>query len=264
MPGFNEIPSEILQQIFAYVQKSAKYKKSWMVQYQLVCKRWNQVARTYLYSLIDLCSDETMERFLHCMKNSSAGHLTRIIYLNTGYRKYETTELYINELVEACPNIERVKGTVKNYDSWRTIITAASKHWPHIKELINPFDFTEHHNYLDCYNTLISLFRHSLTHVYLPPEHPSAPIMKELCQRLPEFSNLTHLTIDKMEIFWSLIDYDEIIQLCPNLTSLSVNSKTYYSDVGSRIPTTLEILSTQPHISQPSESGIGILRLSPF
>ncbi|ORE11641.1 hypothetical protein BCV72DRAFT_197331, partial [Rhizopus microsporus var. microsporus] len=139
MPGFSEIPSEILQQIFAYVQKSAKYKKSWMVQYQLVCKRWNQVARTCLYSLVDLCNDETMERFLHCMKNSSAGHLTRTICLSTRYRKYETAELYINELVEACPNVERVKGAISNYDSWRTITTAASKHWPHIKELTNPF-----------------------------------------------------------------------------------------------------------------------------
>ncbi|ORE11083.1 hypothetical protein BCV72DRAFT_267653 [Rhizopus microsporus var. microsporus] len=247
MPGFNEIPSEILQQIFAYVQTSAKYKKSWMVQYQLVCKRWSQVAKTCLYSLVDLCNDETMERFLHCMKNSSAGHLTRTICLNTRYRKYETVELYINELAEACPNVERVKGFISNYGSWRTIATAASKHWHHIKEFTNPFDLTEHRNYFDCYNTLVSFFRHSLTHISLPPEHPSTPIMKELCQRLPEFSNLTHLIIDKVEPYWSLIDYDEIIQLCPKLTSLSVNSRTTYSEVASRIPTTLEILSTQPH-----------------
>ncbi|PHZ09892.1 uncharacterized protein RHIMIDRAFT_240009 [Rhizopus microsporus ATCC 52813] len=230
MPGFDEIPSEILQKIFVYVQKSAEYKKSWIVQYQLVCKGWNQVAKTWLYSTVYLCNDKAMERFLHCMKNSSAGHLTRTIYLDIRYEKYETAEPYINELVEACPNVERVKGVIRDYDSWRTIITAASKHWPHIKELINPFLFTEHHNYFDCYNTLISLFRHSLTHVYLPPEHPSTPIMKELCQRLPEFSNLTHLIIDKMEAFWSLIDYDEIIQLCPSLLSLNVNTKTFYSD----------------------------------
>ncbi|ORE12025.1 hypothetical protein BCV72DRAFT_196684, partial [Rhizopus microsporus var. microsporus] len=139
MSGFNEIPSEILQKIFVYVQKSAEYKKSWIVQYQLVCKGWNQVAKTWMYSLVDLYNDKTIERFLHCMKNSRAGHLTRTICLNTGYRKYETTELYINELVEACPNVERVKGTIKNYDSWRTIATAASMHWPHIKELTNPF-----------------------------------------------------------------------------------------------------------------------------
>ncbi|CEG71219.1 hypothetical protein RMATCC62417_06988 [Rhizopus microsporus] len=247
MPGFNEIPSEILQKIFTYVQKSDEYKKNWMVQYQLVCKGWNQVAKTWLYSSVDLYDDTDMERFLHCMKNSSAGHLTRTICLSTRYRKYEAAELYMNELVEACPNVERVKDAIGNYDSWRTIATAASKHWPHIKEIINPFDLTERHNYFDCYNTLISLFRHSLTQIYLPPEHPSTPIMKELCQRLPEFSNLTHLIIDKMEAIWSLIDYDEIIQLCPNLTSLSVNSKAFYSRERSRIPTTLEILSTQPH-----------------
>ncbi|ORE00899.1 hypothetical protein BCV72DRAFT_184551, partial [Rhizopus microsporus var. microsporus] len=247
MPGFNEIPSEILQQIFAYVQTSAKYKKSWMVQYQLVCKRWSQVAKTCLYSLVDLCNDETMGRFLHCMKNSSAGHLTRTICLSTRYRKYETAELYINELVEACPNVERVKGLIRNYDFWRALATAASKHWSHIKELTNPFLFIKHRNYFDCYNTLVSFFRHSLTHVYLPPEHPSTPIMKELCQQLSEFSNLTHLTVDKMEIFWSLTDYDEIIQLCPNLTSLSVNSRTSVLDVKSRSPATLDMLSIQPH-----------------
>ncbi|CEI98199.1 hypothetical protein RMCBS344292_12314 [Rhizopus microsporus] len=71
--------------------------------------------------------------------------------------------------------------------------------------------------------------------------------MKEICQRLPEFSNLTHLTIDRMEVFWSLIVYDEMIQLCPNLISLNVNPKAFYSLERRRIPTTLEILSTQPH-----------------
>ncbi|CEG69937.1 hypothetical protein RMATCC62417_05922 [Rhizopus microsporus] len=245
MPGFNEIPSEILQKIFAYVQTSDEYKKSWVVQYQLVCKDWNQVAKTWLYSSVDLYNNTIIEKFLHCMKNSSAGHLTRTIFLSTRYGEHEGAEVYINELVEACPNVERVKGTTRNYDSWRTIATAASKHWLHIKELTNPFLFINRRNHFDCYNALISLFRHSLTHIYLPPEHPSTPIMKELCQRLPEFSNLTHLTVN-MKIFWSLIDYDEIIQLCPNLTSLNVSS-TPYGDVESKIPTTLEILSTQPH-----------------
>ncbi|CEJ05440.1 hypothetical protein RMCBS344292_19381 [Rhizopus microsporus] len=246
MPGFDEIPSEILQQIFTYAQTSAEYKKSWMVQYQLVCKNWNQVAKAWLYSSIDLYDDTIIEKFLHCMKNSSAGHLTRTIYLYTSFEDYEAVKLYINELVEACPNVERVKSAIRNYDFWRTLATAASKHWPHIKELTDPFGLTEHHNHFDCYNTLISLFRHSLTDLYLPPEHPSTPIMKEICQRLPEFNNLTHLTVN-MEIFWSLIDYDEIIQLCPNLTSLNVKSKTSYEAAGSKIPTTLEILSTQPH-----------------
>ncbi|KAL4205779.1 hypothetical protein AB4K20DRAFT_1981001 [Rhizopus microsporus] len=246
MPGFNEIPSGILLQIFAYVQESTEYRKSWMVQYQLVCKGWNQVAKTWLYSSVDLYDDTVMERFLHCMKNSSAGHFTRTILIGTRYRKYEAAKLYINELVEACPNVERVKGAIRNYDFWCALATAASKHWPHIKELTNPFELTEHPNHFDCYNTLISLFRHSLTHIYLPPQHPSTPIMKELCQRLPEFSNLIHLTVN-MEIFWSLIDYDEIIQLCPSLTSLSVSSMSSYEDTGSKIPTTLEILSTQPH-----------------
>jgi hypothetical protein len=247
MPNFNEIPSEVLQQIFTYVQTSAEYKENWMVQYQLVCKGWNQVAKACLYSIVDLYNDMIMEKFLHCMKNSSVGHLTRTIFLNISCGEYEAAKLYINELVEACPNVEHVKGFIRNYDFWRALATAASKHWPHIKELSNPFLFIKRRNYFDCYNTLISLFRHSLTHINLPPEPPSTPIMKKLCQRLPEFSNLTHLTIDNMEIFWSLIDYDEIIQLCPNLASLSVNSRTPYSDVGSRIPTTLEILSTQPH-----------------
>ncbi|CEG69943.1 hypothetical protein RMATCC62417_05928 [Rhizopus microsporus] len=180
------------------------------------------------------------------MKNSSAGHLARTIFLNIGFQEYEAAELRINELVEACPNVERIRGAIGNYNFWCALAMAASKHWPHIKELTNPFDITECRNYFDCYNTLL-IFRHSLTHVYLPPEHPSTPIMKELCQRLPEFSNLTHLTIDNMKAFWSLIDYGEIIQLCPNLTSLSVNQGTPYEDAGSRIPTTLEILSTQPH-----------------
>ncbi|KAL4207565.1 hypothetical protein AB4K20DRAFT_1917018 [Rhizopus microsporus] len=228
MPGFNEIPGEILQQIFAYVQKSAEYKKSWMVQYQLVCK-----------GSVHIYNNTIMEIFLHW-------HLTRTIYLYTDYQKYEAAELYVNELVEACPNVERVKGAIRNYDFWCALATAASKHWPHIKELTNPFLSTGYRDYFDCYNTL-SLLRHSLTHAYLPPEHPSTPIMKELCQRLSEFSNLTHLTIDNMKAFWSLIDYDEIIQLCPSLTSLSVNSRSSYEDAESRIPTALEILSTQPH-----------------
>ncbi|PHZ09999.1 uncharacterized protein RHIMIDRAFT_261441 [Rhizopus microsporus ATCC 52813] len=50
-----------------------------------------------------------------------------------------------------------------------------------------------------------------------------------------------------METFWSLTDYDEIIQLCPNLTSLSVNSRTSVLDVKSRSPATLDMLSIQPH-----------------
>ncbi|KAL4207571.1 hypothetical protein AB4K20DRAFT_1917052 [Rhizopus microsporus] len=247
MPGFNEIPGEILQQIFAYVQKSAEYKKSWMVQYQLVCKGWNQVAKTWLYSSVDLYDDTVMERFLHCMKNSSAGQFTRTIFIGTRYRKYEAAKLYINELVEACPNVERVKGAIRNYDFWCALATAASKHWPHIKELTNPFLFIKRRNYFDCYNTLISLFHHSLTHAYLPPEHPSTPIMKELCQRLPEFSNLTHLTVEYTVCPWPLVDYDEIIQLCPSLTSLSVNSRTSLLDVESRSLTTLDALSIQPH-----------------
>ncbi|KAG1167842.1 hypothetical protein G6F71_009370 [Rhizopus microsporus] len=136
------------------------------------------------------------------MKNSSAGQFTRTIFIGTRYRKYEAAKLYINELVEACPNVERVKGAIRNYDFWCALATAASKHWPHIKELTNPFLFIKRRNYFDCYNTLISLFHHSLTHAYLPPEHPSTPIMKELCQRLPEFSNLTHLTVEyTLDIF---------------------------------------------------------------
>ncbi|ORE00672.1 hypothetical protein BCV72DRAFT_218688, partial [Rhizopus microsporus var. microsporus] len=139
MPGFNEIPSEILQQIFAYAQKNFKYKESWMVQYQLVCKRWNQVARTCLYSTVYIYSNKDMEKFLHCMKNSSAGRLARTIFFDRRYKEYETAELYVNELVEVCPNVERVKGFIRNYDFWRALATAASKHWPHIKELTNPF-----------------------------------------------------------------------------------------------------------------------------
>jgi hypothetical protein len=55
------------------------------------------------------------------------------------------------------------------------------------------------------------------------------------------------LTIDYTVCPWPLVDYDEIIQLYPNLTSLSVNSRTLLLDVENISPTTHDILSIQPH-----------------
>jgi hypothetical protein len=103
MPNYNDIPVEILRQIFKYAEESTRYKKSWMIQYQLVCKSWNLAAKLWLYNFVDLSSDQDSDRFLRCIKSSSAGQFTCTIYIDTSHMKRETEKHYIKELVKVPP-----------------------------------------------------------------------------------------------------------------------------------------------------------------
>lgn len=79
--------------------------------------------------------------------------------------------------------------------------------------------------------------------MHLLRENLSNPIVKEFCQRLPEFTKLTHLTTNDANLRWPLMDYDEILQFCPNLIYLKIIS--FFKD---RVPPpTSYILSLQPY-----------------
>lgn len=125
MPNLNDIPVEILQRIFKYAEESTSYKKSWMMQYQLVCKSWNLAAKLCLYNFVDLSSNKDSDKLLRCMENSSAGQFTRTICINTSYMKYGTEKRYIRKLVKVFPNIKHVTDTLRNYGSLSTLTTNA-------------------------------------------------------------------------------------------------------------------------------------------
>ncbi|CEG69151.1 hypothetical protein RMATCC62417_05276 [Rhizopus microsporus] len=259
MPNWHELPVEILEKIFNYVKQDWRYEPSWLTQYQLTCKSWSQIARGCLYGEITFDSVTIIEAFIKCMKNSHSGWFTRTItfydYKINSCRDKPEDHLYVFwavssqnlfELAKICPNVDRVKGKLTGRDQWLALGTITTTCWQNIKELPYPTRTNSEDDYgLSCYIDIAVTCRQTLTHLYWPryPTYAAA-----LVSQLPTFSNLTHLNVNEVSTS-VLMDYDGIIQCCPNLTTLSSNCIRY--DWSLRLPDNYsknyDMSSIQPH-----------------
>ncbi|CEG81680.1 hypothetical protein RMATCC62417_15848 [Rhizopus microsporus] len=259
MPNWRELPAEILEKIFNYINQDWRYQPSWLTQYQLTCKSWSQTARECLYGEITFDSAIIMEKFIKSMQSSHSGWLTRTITFygnkSNSFRDRPEDHLYIYwtvssqnlfELARVCPNVDRVKGELTGRDQWLTLGTITTTCWQNIKELPYPTRTDSVDDYgLPYYIDIAVTCRQTLTHLYWPryPSYAAA-----LAPQLPTFSNLTHLAVNDVSSS-VLMDYDEIIQCCPNLTSLSSNCVKYDWDIGlpDNYSKNYDMSSIQPH-----------------
>ncbi|CAO3692859.1 unnamed protein product [Rhizopus microsporus] len=259
MPNWRELPVEILEKTFNYVKQDCEYKLSWLAQYQLTCKSWCQTARGCLYDEITFDSAAMIEKFIKCMQNSHSGRLTRTItfYGNEGGRFRRTLEDYLStlwnfpsqnffELAKACPNVDRVKGELTGRDQWLALGTITTTCWQNIKELpYPPRPISEDDYGLPCYINIAVACRQTLTHLYWPRYlfYDAA-----LAPHLSTFSNLTHLTVNDVTSS-VLMDYDDIIQCCPNLTTLSSHCSKYdwHISMPDNYSKNYDMSSIQPH-----------------
>ncbi|ORE07574.1 hypothetical protein BCV72DRAFT_261978 [Rhizopus microsporus var. microsporus] len=259
MPTWRELPAEILENVFSYVKQDWRYKPSWLTQYQLTCKSWSQTARECLYGEITFDSATIIEKFIKCMQNSHSGWFTRTItfYGNEGSRFRRTPKDYestlwsfpsqnLFELAKVCPAVDRVKGELTGRDQWLALDTITTTCWQNIKELPYPIrPDLENDDGLPYYVEIAIACRQKLTHLYWPRYSSYAAV---LSPQLPTFNNLTHLAVNDVSCS-VLMDYDEIIQCCPNLISLSSHCVKY--DWNINIPDNYsenyDMSSIQPH-----------------
>ena len=259
MPNWRELPAEILEKIFNYAKQDWRYEPSWLTQYQLACKSWSQTARECLYGEITFDSVAIIETFIKCMQNSHLGWFTRTItfYDNkiNSCRDNPEDHVYISwavsshnlfELAKACPNVDRVKGKLAGRDQWLALGTITTTCWQNIKELPYPTRTDSEDDYeLPYYINIAVACRHTLTHLYWPryPTYAAA-----LAPQLPTFSNLTHLTVNEVSSS-VLMDYDDIIQCCPNLTTLSshYNKCEWHIGIPDNYSVNYDMSSIQPH-----------------
>ncbi|CEG72913.1 hypothetical protein RMATCC62417_08393 [Rhizopus microsporus] len=259
MPNWRELPVEILEKIFNYVKQDWRYEPSWLTQYQLTCKSWSQTAGECLYGEITFDSVTIIEKFIKCIQNSHSGWFTRTItfYGNEDDRFGRTIKDYISifwnfpsqnlfELAKICPNVDRVKGKLTGRDQWLALGTITTTCWQNIKELPYPTRTDSEDDYgLPYYIDIAVDCRQTLTHLYWPryPTYAAA-----LAPQLPTFSNLTHLAVNEVSSS-VLMDYDGIIQCCPNLTTLSSNCIRHDWSLGlpDNYSKNYDMSSIQPH-----------------
>ena len=259
MPNWRELPVEILEKTFNYVKQDCEYKLSWLAQYQLTCKSWCQTARGCLYDEITFDSAAMIEKFIKCMQNNHSGRLTRTITFY-GYESSEsrrTPKYFLSvfwnfpsqnlfELAKACPNVDRVKGELTGRDQWLALGTIITTCWQNIKELPFPTRPELEKDYgLPYYTEIAVACRQTLTHLYWPRYSTYAAT---LVPQLPTFSNLTHLTVNEVSSS-VLMDYDDIIQCCPNLTTLSshCNKCEWHIGIPDNYSVNYDMSSIQPH-----------------
>lgn len=134
---------------------------------------------------------------------------------------------FISELAKICPNVDRIKGRLTGVLAWHALEKVASTNWVGLKELLTPVPSYSDYTYgRELYHELFMDNRSTLTRFHLPPELLSSQFLTRTINQLKFFSNLTHLVIKHIYHYSSLLDYDETIQSCPNLTSLTIyNSK---------------------------------------
>ncbi|CEI96291.1 hypothetical protein RMCBS344292_10457 [Rhizopus microsporus] len=259
MSNWPELPVEILEKIFNYVKQDWRYKPSWLTQYQLTCKSWSQAARGCLYGEITFDSATIIEKFIKCMQNSHSGRFTRTItfYGNESGRFRRTLKDYLStfwhfpsqnlfEIAKACPNVDRVKGELTGRDQWFALGTITTTCWQDIKELPYPArpDLEKEYG-LPYYIEIAVACRQTLTHLYWPryPSYAAA-----LAPQLPTFSNLTYLAVYDV-CSSTLMEYDEIIQCCPNITTLSSHCNKYEWNISipDNYSKNYDMSSIQPH-----------------
>ncbi|CEG68982.1 hypothetical protein RMATCC62417_05135 [Rhizopus microsporus] len=259
MSNWRELPVEILEKIFNYVKQDWRYKPSWLTQSQLTCKSWSQVARECLYGEITFDNATIIEKFIKCMQNSHSGRFTKTItfYGNASGRFRRTLEDFLStiwyfpsqnlfELAKACPNVDRVKGELTGRDQWLALGTITTTCWQGIKELPYPTrPDLEKEDGLPYYIEIAVACRQTLTHLYWPRYLSYAAA---LAPQLPTFSNLTYLAVYDV-CFSTLMEYDEIIQCCPNLTTLSshCNKSEWYISIPDNYSKNYDMSSIQPH-----------------
>ncbi|CEG63913.1 hypothetical protein RMATCC62417_00979 [Rhizopus microsporus] len=247
MSRWEELPNEILYEIFELVRFNFGLHE--LVECQLVCKSWRKYASFILYRKLVLFDCFPGEQFTECMQNSSLGSLVKEI----NFRCYkedndERVISLIHKLAETCPNVEIFEGELCD-GQWDTLGEAVGRYWKQLKQLPRPdWSMDTDENTFANYYTLASVCRRTLTHIALPPTLPTSPQFTKVLPLLPSFISLTHLTVTPKVRRSTLIEFDEAIQQCPNLTCFSVN---FYP--GIPIETTggdtkrYDVSSMQPH-----------------
>ncbi|PHZ08389.1 uncharacterized protein RHIMIDRAFT_269221 [Rhizopus microsporus ATCC 52813] len=250
MPNWKELHKEILCEIFKELRSN--FSRQDLVECQLVCKNWQKYASLIFYREISFREHLQMEKFIKCMQNNNLRNLVQeIAFWYDKYDKCQHDERTISlfyELAETCPNVQIFKGTLRT-SHWDALGRAVGSYWKQLKQLPEPeWSIYSHQNTFTNYYTLASVCHSTLTHVTLPPIPPSWPEFKRVLPLLPFFINLTHLTVNSDYIGSTLMDYDEVIQQCPNLMCFTLNSNKKIIERAHDYTKYYNVLSMRPHL----------------
>ncbi|CEI91675.1 hypothetical protein RMCBS344292_05958 [Rhizopus microsporus] len=172
------------------------------------------------------------------------------------YEQYDRSPDYneriislIYKLAETCPNVQTFKGTL-HASHWCALGGVIGTYWKQLKQLPEPqwFSYRDLDTFMNYY-TLASVCRCTLIHVTLPPMPPSRPEFKRVLPLLPFFINSTHLTVNSDYSCSTLMDYDEVIQQCPNLMCFTLNCNRNAIDRDYGDFKRYNVFSMQPHLN---------------
>ncbi|RCH98590.1 hypothetical protein CU097_007605 [Rhizopus azygosporus] len=222
MSRWKELPNEILCEIFEQLKSNSGLYE--LIECQLVCKNWRKHASSTLYRELGFDGCLQGEKFTKCMQNSCLGSLVREITIWC-YSKDETERLIslIYKLAETCPNVEVFDGALR-HSHWDALRGAVGSYWKQLKRLPEPhWSMRSDEDTFSNYYTLAYVCRRTLTHIVLPPTSPFSSQFTRVLPLLPFFIGLTHLTVAPNIRMPTLMEFDEAIQQCPNLTCFTVH-----------------------------------------
>ncbi|CEI89310.1 hypothetical protein RMCBS344292_03673 [Rhizopus microsporus] len=241
MPNRKRSPNEILCEIFK------KLRIQDLVECQLVCKNWRKYASLILYRELGFRKRLQVENFIKCMQNSSLGSLVQeIAFWCPDYDEKIISLIF--KLAETCPNVQKFKGTL-HIRHWNALGGAVGSYWKQLKQLPEPqWSMNSDLNVFTNYYTLASVCHSALTCIVLPPIPPYRSQFKIIFPLLPFFINLTHLIANSDYRSSTLMDYDEVIQQCPNLMCFTLDSNLNIIDGDYGDTKRYDVFSMQPYL----------------
>ncbi|CEI88846.1 hypothetical protein G6F70_001696 [Rhizopus microsporus] len=225
MSNWKELPAEILCEIFKQIRS---YNiEHHLVECQLVCKNWRKYASFIFYRELSFRTRLQVKKFIKCMQNSSLGSAVQEIAFwcdiyDTCSDYNEKIILLIYKLAETCPNVEIFKCNLHS-SHLRALVRAVESYWKQLKQVPEPQWFMSSDLNISTNYYALTFFCHrTLTHLTLPPTYPFDPEFKRFMRLLPFYINLTHLTVTPGYSNSTIMDFDETIQQCPNLTCFTI------------------------------------------
>lgn len=223
MSKWNKLPIEVLNLVF----NNDNFTRKDYYQCLLVCKEWKISSEIYLYKSVVLGKTRRLYKFIACLEKSRLGSLVKKIDLFdlVSPLNYDDIEGVLRRIASLCPNVEYLTAAEEPCHSfWLDLVYLSFAYWSNLKQIPDPnVNFVE-------YTLCTFTFKNSLRRIAIPNCHPQSVWGQDVIRHLKYFPHVDTVVIKHGARVLRLIDYDPIIEECPQLICLEACIKEYKGD----------------------------------